>query len=809
MPRIVVIGAGVSGLTCALLLAKQSKDNAVTVVAKHMPGDYDVEYTSPWAGANVLPMALEKDSRYERRTWPELRRLAAEVPESGIHFQRARVLRRKQDYQANGEFKGALSDGLFACSPWYKDVMDNYRELPSSELPEGIHSGCEFTSVCINTAIYLSWLVSQLAAHGVVFKRAVLRHISEAAGMHHTGQKADIVINASGLLACKLGGVMDSAVIPARGQIIVVRNECPDLGYMVSTSGSDDGDGDEMCYTMTRALGGGTILGGTYQKGNWDSQPDPNIAVRIMKRVVDNYPQLTGGKGIEAFSIIRHGVGLRPFRNGGARIEKEKLEDGTWVVHNYGHAGWGYQASYGCAEHVLELISIPQTSAPQPATMADRNVPIHQQAIRLALDIANGRHALSAFVPPALLLADAALCMLIIWKIPYTEIDWTAYMEQVSQFVSGERDYTKMEGGTGPLVYPAAHVYTYTGLYYLTDHGKDIFTAQWLFAMLYMATLGVVMACYWQAKAPPYIFPLLILSKRLHSIFVLRCFNDCFAVFFLWLAIFFLQRCNWQLGALLYTWGLGIKMSLLLVLPAVGVVLFLGAGFQASLVLAVTIALVQLLIAGPFLADNPWGYFGRAFEFSRQFLFKWTVNWRFMGENAFLSRQFALTLLGLHVVVLLGFITTKWLKPARKNIIQLVTPMMSGKSPFNELEQVAVSRDITPRYILTTILSANVIGLLFARSLHYQFYSYLAWSTPFLLWRSGIHPVLQYGLWAAQEWAWNVFPSTPTSSGVVVGVMALTVALVGMVDQDISASLDPDGVAEPRLELDKDGLGVG
>lgn len=73
-------------------------------------------------------------------------------------------------------------------------------------------------------------------------------------------------------------------------------------------------------------------------------------------------------------------------------------------------------------------------------------------------------------------------------------------MEQVAQFVSGERDYTKMEGGTGPLVYPAAHVYTYTGLYYLTDEGKDIFFVQQLFAVLYMATLGLVMLCYWKAK---------------------------------------------------------------------------------------------------------------------------------------------------------------------------------------------------------------------------------------------------------------------------------------------------------------------
>lgn len=73
-------------------------------------------------------------------------------------------------------------------------------------------------------------------------------------------------------------------------------------------------------------------------------------------------------------------------------------------------------------------------------------------------------------------------------------------MEQVSQYVSGERDYTVIKGGTGPLVYPAAHVYIYTGLYYLTDKGQDIFLAQQIFAVLYMLTLALVMACYRKAK---------------------------------------------------------------------------------------------------------------------------------------------------------------------------------------------------------------------------------------------------------------------------------------------------------------------
>lgn len=33
-----------------------------------------------------------------------------------------------------------------------------------------------------------------------------------------------------------------------------------------------------------------------------------------------------------------------------------------------------------------------------------------------------------------------------------TEIDWVAYMQEVEGFISGERDYLKLKGDTGPLV---------------------------------------------------------------------------------------------------------------------------------------------------------------------------------------------------------------------------------------------------------------------------------------------------------------------------------------------------------------------
>jgi D-amino-acid oxidase len=49
--------AGVAGLTTALLLSKNPQYNIV-VAAKHMPGDYDIEYASPWAGANYMPLVI-------------------------------------------------------------------------------------------------------------------------------------------------------------------------------------------------------------------------------------------------------------------------------------------------------------------------------------------------------------------------------------------------------------------------------------------------------------------------------------------------------------------------------------------------------------------------------------------------------------------------------------------------------------------------------------------------------------------------------------------------------------------------------
>ena len=62
------------------------------------------------------------------------------------------------------------------------------------------------------------------------------------------------------------------------------------------------------------------------------------------------------GRGVGGLDVVRHAVGLRPCRKDGVRIEKEEVDGNTDMVHNYGHGGFGYQTSYGCAEEVGRLV---------------------------------------------------------------------------------------------------------------------------------------------------------------------------------------------------------------------------------------------------------------------------------------------------------------------------------------------------------------------------------------------------------------------------------------------------------------------
>jgi hypothetical protein len=135
--------AGVLGLSTALALSKH-ENLSITLVAKHMPGDYDIEYASPWAGANYMPVGKpgSKLRAFEKATWPELDRICREVPEAGVHYQECNVYARAKD---KGTAIGLWFEELMKGDAWFKDFVPNVRRV---SLTSSIHSlptctGCD------------------------------------------------------------------------------------------------------------------------------------------------------------------------------------------------------------------------------------------------------------------------------------------------------------------------------------------------------------------------------------------------------------------------------------------------------------------------------------------------------------------------------------------------------------------------------------------------------------------------------------------------------------------------------------------
>lgn len=137
----------------------------------------------------------------------------------------------------------------------------------------------------------------------------------------------------------------------------------------------------------------------------------------------------------------------------------------------------------------------------------------------------------------------------------------------------GERDYALIKGQTGPLVYPAGFLYTFTALFYATSRGS-IAMAQWLFAVVYLLNQYVMMRIYIATQAvPPWTLLLLCLSKRVHSIFLLRLFNDGITMLLANVAMLLLVQRRWRLSLLLFSAALSVKMNVLLLAPPVAIIL--------------------------------------------------------------------------------------------------------------------------------------------------------------------------------------------------------------------------------------------
>ncbi|OJJ61746.1 hypothetical protein ASPSYDRAFT_40279 [Aspergillus sydowii CBS 593.65] len=336
---IVVIGAGILGLTTALTIQQSLPPTQnILLIARDWPSTTSINYTSPWAGAHYRPVpghtpqAVREESQAQY-SYTQFRTEAAN-PASGV----------------------ALTDAIEHLEnppPEYltEDVFDNYthlddfRKLSPEELPPGVKWGVKYRTFCINSPVYCAYLLRRFILRGGETREYTLANPKEAFYLARN-RNVKTVVNCSGM------GFGDEKAFIIRGQTCLVRNPC----NVTLTRQNSDGT---WSFCIPRPLEGGTIIGGTKQPHNWDPNPSLETRETLLRNAAKWFPftEESGGR----FDVVRDIVGRRPAREGGLRIEVEEVDvDGKErrIVHGYGAGGRGYELSWGAARDIAALVGV-------------------------------------------------------------------------------------------------------------------------------------------------------------------------------------------------------------------------------------------------------------------------------------------------------------------------------------------------------------------------------------------------------------------------------------------------------------------
>ncbi|PYH84681.1 FAD dependent oxidoreductase [Aspergillus uvarum CBS 121591] len=359
---IIIVGAGVIGLSCAIRLAQSG--HRVTIISRELPGDFHIDYASPWAGAHFRPLpSIKPEDRLEetlmRETYQELRRLSEIHPEASVRF-----VPGVEYFDVAGP---AYFDPKLTQENGYAS-WPGFRILDPREFPEGhgsVKLGVTYTAWVLNSPVYLRWLERQAENLGVQFIRRDLAALEEAVFVYREQDREDTgilaVVNASGL------GFNDPQSYPSRGQFIAVANH---YDKTVSHHWSDG----STTVIIPRPCGGGTIIGGTKEPNNWSHSISNTATTSILSRAAALCPELLEGQEDRTsptlgFDVREVYIARRPMRHGGLRLEKDRLvfqetaEDGMKneqksvpMAHCYGAGPSGYKLSWGIANRVDGMV---------------------------------------------------------------------------------------------------------------------------------------------------------------------------------------------------------------------------------------------------------------------------------------------------------------------------------------------------------------------------------------------------------------------------------------------------------------------
>lgn len=305
--KITIVGAGISGLATAYILAKQK--HTIKIIAKNFTPDI----TSNRAAAFWFPYHIRNDARgihWCKHSY-EVYKGFSENSSCGITMQKLLKVVRQGVEEAEMTWFSFMPEG-------------SYRVLKTYEIPRGFAKAYDILVPLIETQIFLPWLMNELQLMHVAIEEKEIQAFDEITD-------AEAIINCSALGARQLCD--DKELIPVRGQVALL---APKHNLSIFL------DNELPLYIVPRK--DAIIIGGTYETGIEDAVTEATTIDKLLENAFNVFPELKNQE------IIGSWAGLRPYRPL-VRVEKE----GT-IIHNYGHGGSGFTLAWGCAEEVGSLI---------------------------------------------------------------------------------------------------------------------------------------------------------------------------------------------------------------------------------------------------------------------------------------------------------------------------------------------------------------------------------------------------------------------------------------------------------------------
>lgn len=257
---VAVLGAGVMGLTTARLV--QEAGLPVTIYAKALPPDT----TSNVAGGQISPFGHYREDEVSEAWRAQFKAALA------YSWRRFQIMvgddygiRWLPTYEELGQ---PLGQG-----DWLDPYYPNARELAPSDHPFPIDKMVRFDTMYVETGRFLGRLTTDVLTAG---GKIAVRDFHSPADI--TALPERLVFNCTGLGSRALFG--DTGLQPVRGQLAILLPQ-PEVRYAAA---------GEWGYMFPRP--DGIILGGTFERGVWDTTPDPARIARIVashKAVFDGF----------------------------------------------------------------------------------------------------------------------------------------------------------------------------------------------------------------------------------------------------------------------------------------------------------------------------------------------------------------------------------------------------------------------------------------------------------------------------------------------------------------------------------------